>query len=96
MYNNLNIHQLQLYAVLFLKCKTIKLQNWLPRISHTAEAYWTLNILPFRNLGIFNVIKFLFQLNEISYPQHLKKILYYQKISKTQILETDMIFIFLE
>jgi len=32
---------------------------------------------------------------EINYPEHLK-ILYYQKLSKTQILETEMIFIFLE
>ncbi len=37
-----------------------------------------------------------FNLKEINYPQHLKKILYYQKISKTQILETETIFIFLE
>ena len=28
------------------------------RISHTAEAFWALNILPSRKLGIFNVINF--------------------------------------
>ena len=30
------------------------------------------------------------------YKEKTKKILYYQKISKTQISETEMIFIFLE
>jgi len=34
--------------------------------------------------------------NWTNYPQHLKKISHYQKISKAQILETEMIFIFQE
>ncbi len=42
-----------------LQKKAIRLLMGLPRISHTAEAFWALNILPFRKLGIFNVIKFL-------------------------------------
>ena len=57
-----------------LQKKAIRLLMGLPRISHTAEAFWALNIL----------------------PPTFKKILYYQKLSKTQILETEMIFIFLE
>ena len=35
----------------------IRLLIGFPRISHTAEAFWALNILPFRKLGIFNVVK---------------------------------------
>ena len=35
-----------------LQKKTIRLLMGLPRISHTAEAFWALNILPFRKLGI--------------------------------------------
>jgi len=50
----------------------------------------------FRKLGIFNVIKFLIQFKEDQCHQHLKKISRYQKISKTQILETEITFIFLE
>jgi len=79
-----------------LQKKAIRLLMGLPRISHTVEAFWALNKLPFRKLGIFNVIKFLFQLRGDQLPQNLKKILYYQKISKTQILETETIFIFLD
>ena len=45
----------------------------IPRISHTAEAFWALNILPFRKLGIFNVIKFLFQLKRDQLPPTFKK-----------------------
>ena len=44
------------------------------RISHTAEAFWDLNILPFRKLWIFNVIKFVFQFKgDLDYPQNIKK-----------------------
>jgi len=32
----------------------------LPKISHTAEAFWALNILPIRKLRMFNVIKIFF------------------------------------
>ena len=45
-----------------LQKKAIRLLMGLPRISHTAEAFWALNILPIRKLGIFNVIKY-FALN---------------------------------
>ena len=46
-----------------LQKKAMRLLMGLPRISHTAEAFWALNILPFRKLEIFNVIyTFLFQL----------------------------------
>ena len=45
----------------------------LPRISHTTEALWALNILPFRKLRIFNVIKFLFQLKGDQLPPTFKK-----------------------
>ena len=65
----------------------ISLLMGLSRISHTAEAFWALNILPFRKLGIFNVIKFLYQLKGDQLPPTFQKILCYQKISKTQILE---------
>ena len=43
----------------------------LPRISHTAEAFglWTYS----RKLGIFNVIKFLFQFKGDQLPQTFKK-----------------------
>ena len=54
-----------------LQKKAIRLLMGLPRISHTAEAFWALN------------------------PRHLKKISHYQKISKTQIIESVMIFKFL-
>ena len=53
-------------------------------------------ILPFRKLGTFSLVKFYFNLKKINYHQQLKKISHYQKISKTQIWETEMIFIFLE
>ena len=42
-------------------------------LSHTAEAFWTLSILPFRKLGIFKVIKFLFQLKGDQLPPTFKK-----------------------
>ena len=51
-----------------LQKKDISLLMGLLRIFHTAEAFWALNILPFRKLGIFNVLQFLFQL-----PPILKK-----------------------
>jgi len=82
-----------------IKIFSFKIKSYLkqPRISHTAEAFWALNILLFRKLGIFNVIKFLFQLKGDQLPPTFKKkISHYQKISKTQILETETIFIFLE
>ena len=41
--------------------KAIRLLIGLPRISHTSEAFWALNILPFSILGVFNVLKFLIQ-----------------------------------
>ena len=44
--------------------KAICLLMGLPRISHTAEAFWALNTLPFRKLGISNLIKFLFQFKD--------------------------------
>ena len=56
-----------------LQKKAIRLLMGLPRISHTAEAFWALNILPFRKLGIFNVIKFLFQLKGDQLPPTFKK-----------------------
>jgi len=76
--------------------KIESLQKKAIRLLIGSEAFWALNILPFRKLGIFNVIKFLFQLKGDQLPQTLEKISYYQKISKTQILETEIIFIFLE
>ena len=56
-----------------LQKKDICLLMGLPRISHTAEAFWALNILPLRKLGIFNVIKILFQLKGDQLPQTFKK-----------------------
>ena len=56
-----------------LQKKAIRLLIGLPRTSHTVEAFWTLNILPFRKLGIFNVIKFLFQLKRDQLPPTFKK-----------------------
>ena len=56
-----------------LQKKAIRLLMGLPRISHTAEAFWALNILPFRKLGIFNVIKFLFQFKRDQLPPTFKK-----------------------
>ena len=56
-----------------LQKKAIRLLMGLPRISHTAEAFWALNILPFRKLGIFNVIKFLFQFKGEQLPSTFKK-----------------------
>jgi len=53
-----------LISIIIIAKKAIRRSLGLPRISHTAEAFWALNILPFRNLGIFNVIKFLFQFKE--------------------------------
>jgi len=53
-----------LISIIIIAKKAIRCSLGLPRISHTAEAFWALNMLPFRNLGIFNVIKFLFQLKE--------------------------------
>ena len=79
-----------------LQKKAIRLLMGLPRISHTAEAFWALNTLPFRELGIFNVKKLLFQLKRDQFPPTFKKDFILSKISKTQILETEMIFIFLE
>ena len=79
-----------------LQKKAINLLMGLPRISPTAEAFWAWNILPFRKLGIFNVIKFLFHFKETNYPQHIKGFQTIKKISKTQILDTEKIFIFLE
>ena len=49
----------------------------LPRISDAAEAFLALYILPFRKLGIFNVLKSLFQLKG-----DYKKILYDKKYQK--------------
>ena len=65
-----------------LQKKSIRLLMGLPRISHTAEAFWTY------------VMKFLIQFKGDQLPPTFKKDSYYQKISKTQILETEMIFIF--
>ena len=56
-----------------LQKKAIRLLMGLLRISHTAEAFWALSILPFRKLGIFNVIKFLFQLKGDQLPPTFKK-----------------------
>ena len=52
--------------------KDIRLLMGLPRIFHTAEAFWALNILPFRKLGFFNVIKFLFQFKGDQIPPTFK------------------------
>ena len=57
-----------------------KLLMVLPRISLTAEAFWALNILPFRKSVMFNVVKFLFEfkgdrLNKFHTIQKYKKIL---------------------
>jgi len=56
-----------------LQKKAIRLLMGLPRICHTAEAFWALNILPFRKLGIFNVIKFVFQFEGDQLPPTFKK-----------------------
>jgi len=56
-----------------LQKKAIRLLMWLPRISHIVEAFWALSILPYRKLGIFNVIKFLFQLKRDQLTQTFKK-----------------------
>ena len=45
----------------------------LPRKSNTAEAFWALNILPFRKLEIFNVINFYFNLKKIQLTPTFKK-----------------------
>ena len=52
----------------------------LPRISHTAEAFWALNILPFRKLGIFHVIKFLFQFKGDQLPPTIKNDFYIPRV----------------
>ena len=65
-----------------LQKKAIRLLMGLPNRSHTAEAFWALNILPFRKLGIFNVIKFLIQLKGDQLPQHFKKIYIIKKYQK--------------
>ena len=57
-----------------LRKKAIRLLMGLPRISHTAEVFWALNILHFRKLGIFNVIKFLFKFKGDQLPPKFKKI----------------------
>ena len=56
-----------------LKKKAIRLLMGLTRISHTAEAFWALNILLFRKLGIFNVIKFYFNIKETKKRFHIFK-----------------------
>ena len=56
-----------------LQKKAGRLLMGLPRISHTAEAFWDLNILPSRKLGIFNVITCLFQLKRDQLPLTFKK-----------------------
>ena len=56
-----------------LRKKAIRLLLGLPRISYTAGAFWALNILPFRKLGIFKLIKFLFQFKEDQLPPTFKK-----------------------
>ena len=90
--SNKNINKIEL-----LQKKAVRLFMGLPRTSHTAKKFWALNILPFRKLKFFNVIQiFFFNLKEINYPQHLRKISHYQKISKTQVIETEMNFIFLD
>ena len=53
--------------------KDICLLLGLPRINHTAGAFWALNILPFRKLGNFSVIKFVFQFKEDQLPPTFKK-----------------------
>ena len=68
--------------------KTIRLLMGLPRISHTAEAFWALNTLPFRKLGISNLIKFLFQFKDdrlspiFKLKKHQKRKSYKQKHCK--------------
>jgi len=66
--SNINIDKIE-----SLQKKAIRLLMGLPRISHTAEAFWALNILPFRKLGDFNVIKFVFQSKEDQLPPTFKK-----------------------
>ena len=56
-----------------LQKKTIHLSMGLHRISHTAQVFLTLNILPFRKLGIFIFIKFVFQLKGDQLPPTFKK-----------------------
>ena len=62
-----------IYKIGSLQKKTIRLLMGLPRISHTVEAFCALNMLPFRKLGIFHVIKFLFQFKGDQLPPTLKK-----------------------
>ena len=64
--------------------KAIRLLIGLPRISHTSEAFWALNILPFKVLCQYNVIKFLHHFktgqlpstfeNDFFLSKHIKKI----------------------
>ena len=42
--------------------KAIRLLMGLPRISHTAEAFWALSILPFRKLEVLMLQNFYFNL----------------------------------
>ena len=44
-----------------LQKKVIRMLMGLPRYSHTAEAFWVLEILPFKTLCIFNCLKFMLQ-----------------------------------
>ena len=68
----------------------------LPRISYTAEAFWALNILPFRKLGFFNVIKFLFQFKGDQIPPTFKIDFILSTNIKTATLRNRNGFIFLE
>ena len=67
------------------KIESAQMMMRLPRMIHTSEAFWALNILPFRKLLMFNVVKFLF----VFKGDRLKKFHTIKKISKTQILETE-------
>ena len=49
-----------IYEIESAQMKAIRLLMRLPRMSPTSEAFWALNILPFRKLLMFNVVKFLF------------------------------------
>ena len=68
--------------IVSLQKKAFRLLMGLPRICHTAEAFWAMNIFPFRKLGIFVTIKFLFQFKGDQLPPTFEKDFIVSKIIK--------------
>ena len=64
-----------------LQKQAIRLLIGLPRISHTSEAFWALNILPFNVLCHYNILKFLFQFKSGQLTSSFRTD-FYQGISK--------------